>query len=84
MSLSGRIIGKYTGKERGPLLVITAGMHGNEPAGVRALDLFFKMLEVEPITNPDFSYKGEIICIIDNFKPYRQCKRYSEQDINRS
>jgi succinylglutamate desuccinylase len=82
--LSGRIIGKYTGNERGPLLVITAGMHGNEPAGVRALDLFFKMIEVEPITNPDFSYKGEIIGIIGNLQAYSQGKRFIKKDINRS
>lgn len=84
MSLSQRIIGKYKGNEPGPLLVITGGMHGNEPAGVRALDLLFKMLEVEPITNPDFTYKGEIIGIIGNLQAYKMGKRFIQKDINRS
>jgi len=81
--LAERIIGKYKGTAPGPLLVITAAMHGNEPAGVLALDLLFKMLEVEPITNPDFIYRGEIIGIIGNLEAYNQGKRYIEKDINR-
>ncbi len=79
-----RVIGKFKGTEPGPLLVITAAMHGNEPAGVRALDLLFKMLEVEPITNPDFIYKGEIIGIIGNLQAFHEGKRYIKKDLNRS
>ena len=78
-----RIIGKYKGSESGPLLIITAAMHGNEHAGVKALDLLFKMLEVEPIRNPDFTYKGEIIGLIGNVKAYGLKKRYISKDINR-
>lgn len=81
--LGERIVGRYKGNEPGPLLVITAGMHGNEPAGVRALDLLFKMLEVEPITNPDFVYKGEIIGIIGNLEAFKQGKRFITKDLNR-
>lgn len=77
------VIGKYKGSTSGPLLIITAGMHGNEPAGVRALELLFKMLEVEPITNPSFSYKGEIIGILGNTLAFDQKVRYIDQDINR-
>ena len=78
-----RIIGKYTGDKPGPLIVITAAMHGNEPAGVKALDLLFKMLEVEPITRPGFSYRGEIIGILGNISAFSQQKRYIKKDINR-
>lgn len=81
--MTDRIIGKYKGKVGGPLLVITAAMHGNEPAGVKALNLLFKMLEVEPITNPDFVYKGEIIGIIGNVQAYQKGQRFIEKDINR-
>jgi succinylglutamate desuccinylase len=82
--MTDRIVGKYKGSEPGPLLVITAAMHGNEPAGVRALDLLFKMLEVEPITNPDFVYRGEIIGLIGNVQAYDKKKRYIDKDLNRS
>jgi len=41
------------------------------------------MLEVEPITNPDFKYHGTILGIIGNIKAYKQGKRYINRDINR-
>lgn len=78
-----KIIGKYKGIEDGPLLIITAGMHGNEPAGVIALETVFKMLEDEPLKNPDFVYKGEIIGLVGNLAAYEQKKRYLQRDINR-
>lgn len=81
--VENRIIGKYKGTTDGPLVVITAGMHGNEPAGVKALDLLFKMLEVEPVTNPEFTYKGEIIGLVGNLKAYNKGVRYISKDINR-
>ena len=78
-----RIIGEYTGPERGPLLVVLGAMHGNEPAGVQALDLIFKMLEVEPITNPDFIFRGRIVGLIGNTRAFATKERYIEQDLNR-
>lgn len=78
-----RIIGKYTGKTHGPLLVIFGGIHGNEPAGIRALELVFKMLEVEPITNPDFSFKGRIIGLRGNLKALQLNQRFIQVDLNR-
>ncbi|MBK9152259.1 MAG: succinylglutamate desuccinylase/aspartoacylase family protein [Saprospiraceae bacterium] len=79
-----RIIGKYTGESPGPLFVVTAAMHGNEHAGVRALELVFKMLEVEPVTNPDFVYHGTMLGLTGNVKAYTEKKRYIHKDINRS
>lgn len=40
-----RIIGKYTSGTTGPLLFVTAGIHGNEPSGVKALERVFAELE---------------------------------------
>ncbi len=79
-----RVIGKYIGGEEGPLLLCLAGMHGNEHAGVKALDLLLKMLEVEPITNPDFKFRGSIIGIRGNLQALAIGKRYIEKDLNRS
>lgn len=78
-----RIIGRYTGKEKGPLLICFGGIHGNERAGVRALDLVFKMLEVEPITNPDFYFKGRILGLRGNLQALKAGKRYLAKDLNR-
>lgn len=78
-----RVIGRYQGEENGPLLVVLGGIHGNEPAGVLALDLMFKMLEVEPITNPDFQYKGTLLGLVGNLKAYVVQQRFIDKDLNR-
>jgi succinylglutamate desuccinylase len=78
-----RYIGSYEGNERGPLLIVFGAMHGNEPAGVKALDLMFKMLEVEPITNPDFNFCGRLIGLIGNIRAKEKGVRYINRDLNR-
>lgn len=78
-----RYIGSYEGSERGPLLIVFGAMHGNEPAGVKALDLMFKMLEVEPITNPDFQFCGKIVGLIGNVRARAKGVRYINRDLNR-
>ena len=59
-------------------------MHGNEPAGVRAIELVVKMLEVEPIRNPHFRYRGNFVGLVGNLKAYVDGKRYLDKDLNRS
>lgn len=78
-----RIIGKYQGVTKGPLLICIGGMHGNEPAGVRAIDLMSKMLEVEPITNPAFEFNGTFLGLIGNTRAFEQKKRFLTRDMNR-
>lgn len=78
-----RIIGRYEGKEKGTLLICIGSIHGNEPAGTKALELMFKMLEVEPITNPDFIFKGRLLGLRGNLRAILAGKRYLEKDLNR-
>ena len=66
----------------GPLLIITVGMHGNEPAGVRALELLFKMLEVEPITNHHSHIRRLLVSLAILLLLIKKV-RYIDQDINR-
>lgn len=82
MKLS-RIIGVYEGQKRGPLLIAFGGMHGNEPSGVQALELVFKMLEVEPITNPEFEFRGRMVGLRGNLRALRRGTRYIRKDLNR-
>lgn len=79
-----RVITRYIGAERGPMLIIIGAMHGNEPAGVKAIDLMGKMLEVEPITNPDFEYKGMVLGLIGNLEAYQLGQRFVNRDLNRT
>ncbi len=78
-----RIIGTYTGEERGPLLICIGGIHGNEPAGVLALERVFKLLEAEPSRNPEFQFKGQLVGLRGNLKALSVKKRFLVKDLNR-
>ena len=74
-----RIIGEYSSNKKGPLLFVTAGVHGNEPSGVRALQRVFAELEK---TKPEIS--GTIVGVIGNKKALELEKRFIEEDLNRT
>lgn len=78
-----RLIGRHTGTKPGPLLICIGGMHGNEPAGIQALELMLKMLEIEPVTNPDFNFSGRIVGLRGNMQALRLGQRYIQGDLNR-
>jgi succinylglutamate desuccinylase len=78
-----RVIGRFTGAYPGPLLIVLGGVHGNEPAGVEALSLIFKMLEIEPVVNPDFRFCGRLVGLRGNIQALEAGSRYIEQDLNR-
>lgn len=78
-----RIIGAYSGQEKGPLLIGIGGMHGNEPAGLQALDILFKLLELEPESNPDFHFRGRFVGLRGNVQAIARGVRYIEKDLNR-
>ncbi len=75
-----RIIGRFKGNQPGNLIIMTAAMHGNEYAGVKALEMLFKMLEAEA---DDLVLCGEVIGLIGNISAFRQRRRYLTRDINR-
>lgn len=78
-----RIIGRHDGEKKGPLLIGIGAMHGNEPAGVEALKMMIKMLEVEPITNPKFEFEGRLLALRGNLKAIKENKRFIKKDLNR-
>jgi succinylglutamate desuccinylase len=81
---SRHILGRYKGEEGGPLFICTAGMHGNEPAGVLALKSVVHLLEREPLINPGFKYRGCMLALLGNTRAYRNGKqRFIAKDLNR-
>lgn len=78
-----RIIGSYTGPEPGALVVVFGAVHGNEPAGVRALEEVFRMLEREPSVNPGFTFRGKLIGLIGNLQAFAGGQRFLRRDLNR-
>ena len=74
-----RIIGKYKGTKPGPLLLVTAGVHGNEPSGIKALQNVFAELEK---TKPEI--EGTFLGLAGNQKALQQGKRFLDEDLNRT
>lgn len=83
MTLNKRIIGRHVGVERGPMLLLFGAMHGNEPAGVEAINMVFRELALEPHHNPGFSVKGSVLGLIGNMAAFSQKVRYINRDLNR-
>ncbi|MAP53512.1 succinylglutamate desuccinylase/aspartoacylase family protein [Altibacter sp.] len=73
-----RIIGHLKGAEPGPTIVFVGGLHGNEPAGVIALQQL--MAELKQANVP---LKGSIYAIAGNLWALRHGKRYQKEDLNR-
>lgn len=78
-----RVIGSYTQGRKGPLFVAIGGIHGNEEAGVKAIETMVKMLEAEPTIDSDFEYLGKFLGIRGNIKALKAGKRYIDGDLNR-
>ena len=77
--MQDRIIGKYTNNIEGPLLLVTAGVHGNEPSGVKALRKIFDELEK---SKP--AIKGTFIGLKGNKKALEEGQRFIDEDLNRT
>ena len=71
-----RIIGKIEGHKKGPTMVFFGGIHGNETAGVFALNHVFGELNAKHIS-------GTLYAITGNTEALRQNKRYLNHDLNR-
>ncbi|MEL6142403.1 MAG: succinylglutamate desuccinylase/aspartoacylase family protein [Bacteroidota bacterium] len=78
-----RIIGHYQGAETGPLVIAIGGIHGNEPAGISALERLFDLLAEEPQINPGFTFRGELLALRGNLSAIARGQRYIDQDLNR-
>jgi succinylglutamate desuccinylase len=78
-----RIIGQYDGDKHGDLIIAIGAIHGNEPAGVQALQLLFDMLQKEPLRNATFKFNGRLVGLIGNIQALERQKRFVKKDLNR-
>lgn len=74
-----RIIGTYDSGNKGALLFITAGIHGNEPSGVYALQRVFEILEAEKPT-----IQGKVMGVVGNKEALKRQVRFIDEDLNRT
>ena len=73
-----RLIGDIRGTEPGPTIVCVGAVHGNEPAGVLALERVLTSLRRE-----DGLGRGRFIAVIGNLGALNQGRRYIDLDLNR-
>lgn len=79
-----RIIGERIGAKPGPLMIVFAQIHGNEPAGYKAVEELFKAIDLEHLKNPNFEFCGRIVALQGNVKAAQANVRYLKKDLNRS
>ncbi|MEM9983717.1 MAG: succinylglutamate desuccinylase/aspartoacylase family protein [Bacteroidota bacterium] len=73
-----RLICDLTGEKSGPLLVLMAGIHGNEPAGIRAVERV-----AEALQGSTSSLRGRIVGLRGNLKALSLGERFIHRDLNR-
>lgn len=73
-----RVIGSIEGSEDGPTIIALAGMHGNEPSGVDALENVFDILFAAQVP-----LKGSFLGIRSNLDALSSNVRYIDEDMNR-
>lgn len=73
-----RLLGKYGTGEGGILLLVLAGIHGNERAGIQALKELFDYLEEN-----DVLFKGRIVGLVGNLQALENRTRFIHKDLNR-
>ncbi len=75
---AGRLIGICRSGQPGPTVVCFGGIHGNEPAGVKALERVFGELSGKQALSA-----GTLIGIRGNLQALAREQRYLNQDLNR-
>jgi len=73
-----RTIAVRRGAQPGPTVIVVAGIHGNEPAGVRACERVFQELE-----SPRYTVRGILAAFRGNTRALQRGVRYLEDDLNR-
>lgn len=77
-SYEDRIIGKIEGKNSGPTIIALAGVHGNEPTGIKAVQHV-----LEKIEGLEARFNGTFIGIRGNLEALSKKQRFIDEDMNR-
>jgi len=78
ISMSDRLIGHVQGLQKGPTIFFFGGIHGNEKAGVIAMEKVF-----EQLTSMTKDLCGNVFGIRGNIHALMQNKRFLDDDLNR-
>jgi len=73
-----RCLGRYTTGRPGPTVLVTGGLHGNEPAGAIAAEHVLAQLRRETVP-----LRGEVVAVAGNLRALSLNRRFVERDLNR-
>lgn len=73
-----RVIGARGSGTDGPLLLVVAGLHGNEMSGVRAAQRVFARIDAESM-----ALRGRFAALAGNLTAQSRGRRFVEMDLNR-
>ncbi len=77
-----RVIGRCDTGTKGILVICTGGIHGDELAGVKALEIVFELLK-SALNSQSFKFKGRLLGLRGNISAIQINKRFVEKDLNR-
>lgn len=73
-----RVLGVHEGRAPGPLVIVTGGVHGNEPAGVHAVRRVLAQLQARAMP-----LRGTLMGVAGNRAGLDRKVRYLDRDLNR-
>ena len=73
-----RVIARLRGEAAGPTLIVVAGIHGNEPAGVIAAGRALEVLAANGSVT-----RGELVVLAGNRRALARGVRFVQRDLNR-
>ncbi len=73
-----RVLGRHSSGRPGPTVVVTGGVHGNEPAGCEAL-----LRVLATLAREDLPLRGELWGVAGNLRALAAGRRYLDRDLNR-
>ena len=77
-ALPPRVVARRRAESAGPTLLVIAGIHGNEPAGVRAAHRVLARLDASAGVA-----RGELVVLLGNRGAFARGVRFVQRDLNR-
>lgn len=77
-TITDRTIGHLAGERPGPTLIVMGAIHGNEPAGVAALESVIRTLQAG-----GGIASGDFVALTGNVEAFRRGVRFVDWDLNR-
>jgi succinylglutamate desuccinylase len=74
-----RYIGRFEGRQSGPLVIAIGAVHGNEPAGVQGITAALQWMEI----GNKAAFSGNFVGLIGHCRAFQLGQRFLERDLNR-